>query len=88
MPNHPRLPARGHCKLFVETRTIAYNSERGYAGVECFTVAEVMVLLGISNNGVYELARRRSLPVYCHHGKAALFARGDVEAAMAKRGLL
>ncbi len=45
-------------------------------------------LLDISEKGVYELARRRSLPTLAYWGKMALFDEQVVLAAARKRGLV
>jgi len=52
----------------------------------CYNVAQAAAILGISEKGVYELARRGSLPTTAYWGKMALFDAEAVLEAARKRG--
>jgi hypothetical protein len=76
--------------VYIRATFIVYPTERdallGVRGVPCYNVAQVAAILGISEKGVYELARRGNLPTVAYWGKMALFDDQVVMAAARKRG--
>jgi len=76
--------------VYVRASFVVYRSQddalHGTRGMPCYNVAQAAAILGISEKGVYELARRGSLPTTAYWGKMALFDAEAVLEAARKRG--
>lgn len=80
----------GRTTVYVGASFVIYATQEdalhGVRGTTCYNVPQVAALLGISEKGVYELARRGTMPTTAYWGKMALFDAEAVLEAARRRG--